>query len=150
MFFSKKDEPDDNPELSLVLDRIGLSPVSAEEWSELLPETRERAQGPSLGFCCGGAPRKGAGDPSFMPDFPLISFVSDYIIEPKCWQDQQICFTIHPEPDTAFRLVGQYAARPVITVTSAITDRPPSFRVYGSYCFFGPPYVLAPVPPLKI
>lgn len=149
MFFPKKEGAGRIPDLAFVLDQVRLSPVSEREWAELVPESRERAQGPSLGFCCGPGLSGFPAQVQFpMPDFPVVPFVSDFIIEPKCWQEK-IFITIPSVPDQDFRFVGIYAAQSVITVTSAIPDRPPSFRVCGSYCFFGPPYILAPVPPLR-
>ena len=150
MFFPKNEEPDNSAaDLAFVLDQLRLSPVSAREWADLVPESHERAQGPSLGFCCGnGILRSGANLRPLIPEIPVVPLVSNYVIEAKCWLDP-VRFTIPVVPAGEYRIDLANLNRPVISVTSAFPDRPPSFRVYGSYCFFGPPYVLAPVPPLQ-
>ena len=150
MFFPKGEETGNCPDLATVLDQVGLSPVSPREWTELVPETRERAQGPTLGFCCGTEGIRPAGKkPVFSPEIPIVPFVSDFSIEAKCWLEQ-ISFTVASVPNRTYRVFSRHPMRPVITITSQMPDRPPSFRVCGSYCFFGPPYILTPVPPLKI
>ena len=150
MFFPKDEEPDNSgADLALVLDQLRLSPVTAGEWAELVPESHERAQGATLGFCCGnGILRSGGNVRPSVPEIPVVPFVSDYAIEPKCWLDS-VRLTIPAVPAREYRIFLAGRTRRVISVTSTFPDRPPSFRVCGSYCFFGPPYVLAPVPPLK-
>ena len=114
--------------------------ASRDEWHEHVPESRERTQGRSLGFFCGGA--KASRVLAELPAYPMAVFVSDLTIMPVCWTSKEV-LTVSAGSADAYRLADVSVCRSVITVTGTLPDRPPSFRVCGSYCFFPPPYVVA-------
>ena len=116
----------------------GMNPLSRDEWHAYVPESRERSQGRSLGFFCGGGSGISRGA---LPDYPLRVFLSDYIIMPSCWTDQ-IVLTVAAEPVGENRVFRVPAGMRTMTVTGTFSENPPYFRVYGSYCFFPPPYLL--------
>ena len=117
----------------------GMNAISRKEWHAYIPESRERLQGHSLGFFCGGG-RKNI-PPDILPDYPMRTFVSDYVIMPSCWTDQ-FNQTVPAEGPEKYRIAPVPADFPVMTVTGFFPDRPPYRRVCGSYCFFPPPYRL--------
>ena len=114
--------------------------LSREEWHEHVPESRERTQGRSLGFFCGGATASRLL--AELPAYPMSVFVSDLTIMPVCWTSRRV-LTVPSGPANAYRIVNVLGFRLVITVTGTLPDRPPAYRVCGSYCFFPPPYVMA-------
>lgn len=114
--------------------------LSREEWHELIPESRERTQGRSLGFFCGGA--KTSHVLAELPAYPMSVFVSDLTIMPVCWTSNSV-LTVPAGLANAYRIVNVSSSRFAITVTGTLPDRPPAYRVCGSYCFFPPPYVMA-------
>ena len=118
--------------------------ISKEDWNTYIPESRESLQGRSLGFFCGGAglaALKNSPAAQDMPEFPMPVFVSEFSIMPECWTfKDQLTAEAVPAQDYIIRLIPDFDR--VITVTSALPDRPPCYAVYGSYCFFPPPYVL--------
>lgn len=122
--------------------------ISKDDWNTYIPESRESLQGKSLGFFCGGAGlaelKRSPAAPD-MPDFPMPVFVSDFSIMPECWTFKDL-LTVKAEPDREYRIFLLPDFKKVITVTSTLPDRPPCFGVYGSYCFFPPPYVLTENP----
>lgn len=117
------------------------SQLSRDEWHEHVPESRERLQGRSLGFFCGGA--KSSCVPADLPAYPMAVFVSDLMIMASCWTSKEVFSVLAALPDE-YRIADVISYRFVITVTGTLPDRPPWFRVCGSYCFFPPPYVMAP------
>ena len=121
------------------LPSFGSQP-SRDEWHEYIPETRERSQGRTLGFFCGGG--KASYVAAELPAYPMAVFVSDLTIMPVCWTSKDV-LTVPSGCADAYRIVSVLGFRSVITVTGTLPDRPPSFRVCGSYCFFPPPYVMA-------
>lgn len=141
MFFPSDRYPrqQDGKDSELILEIFpGMNPLSRDEWHAYMPESRERSQGRSLGFFCGG----GSGiSRCALPDYPLRVFTSDYIIMPSCWTDQ-VFLTIAAEPVGENRVFRVPAGLRTITVTGTFSENPPYFRVYGSYCFFPPPYRL--------
>ena len=114
--------------------------LSREEWHEHVPESRERTQGRSLGFFCGGA--KASRLLAELPAYPMSVFVSDLTIMPVCWTSKDV-LTVPAGPADAYRVATVLSSRFVITVTGTLPDRPPVCRVWGSYCFFPPPYVMS-------
>ena len=118
--------------------------ISKEEWNTYIPESRESLQGRSLGFYCGGAglaALKNTPAAQDMPEYPMLVFVSDFSIMPECWTFKEALIAeSEPVREYIIRLLPD--SKNVITVTSTLPDRPPCFAVYGSYCFFPPPYVL--------
>ena len=134
----------DDPAARLLAMLMDSGSVTAEEWRSYVPESRESLQGKSLGFFCGGAglaELKHGPASKDMPEFPMPVFVSDFSIMPSCWSFNET-LTVPAEPvlDYLVPLMPNY--RKVITVTSTLPDRPPCYAVYGSYCFFPPPYVM--------
>lgn len=116
------------------------SQPSPDEWREHVPESRERTQGRSLGFFCGGA--KASRVFAELPAYPMAVFVSDLTIMPVCWTSKDV-LTVPAGSADAYRIVNILSFRLVITVTGTLPDRPPACRVWGSYCFFPPPYVMS-------
>ena len=116
----------------------GMDFLSREEWHTYLPESRERMQGRTLGFFCGGGQGMNLSE---MPDYPLRTFISDYVIMPSCWTNQ-VFLSVAAEPVEQYRIFHVPVNSPVITETGTFPDKPPYVRVYGSYCFFPPPYRL--------
>ena len=114
--------------------------LSREEWHEHVPESRERTQGRTLGFFCGGA--KTSLVQAELPAYPMAVFVSDLTIMPVCWTSKEV-LTVPAGSADAYRLADVSGSRSVITVTGTLPDRPTSLRVCGSYCFVPPPYVVA-------
>ena len=118
------------------------SQLSREEWQEHVPESRERLQGRSLGFFGGmNVAKTVPPGQSGLPAYPMRVFISDLTIQPSCWSSQNAVSVPSGSVD-AYRIVNVMIYRPVITVTGTLPDRPPAFRVCGSYCFFPPPYVM--------
>lgn len=117
----------------------GMNPLSREEWHAYVPESRERRQGRTLGFFCGGGSGKNL---SGMPDYPVRTFVSDFVIMPSCWTYQSLITVPASAPDNSGFVIRHARSLRVITATGTFPDKPPYFRVCGSYCFFPPPYVL--------
>ena len=115
------------------------SQLSREEWHEHVPESRERTQGRSLGFFCGGL--KASRVLAELPAYPMPVFVSELTIMPVCWTSKRV-LTVPAGSADAYRIVNVLSFRFVITVTGTLPDRPPACRVCGSYCFFPPPYVM--------
>ena len=118
--------------------------ITAEEWRGYVPESRESLQGKSLGFFCGGAglaELKHGPASEDMPEFPMPVFVSDFSIMPSCWSFDGM-LTVPAEPCLDYLVPLMPNFRKVITVTGSLPDRPPCLAVYGSYCFFPPPYVM--------
>ena len=137
--------PDGNdPAARLLAILMSSESVSAEEWHSYVPESRESLQGKSLGFFCGGAglaELKHGPASKDMPEFPMQVFVSDFSIMPSCWSFNET-LTVPAEPVLDYLVPLMPSYWKVITVTSTLPDRPACFAVYGSYCFFPPPYVL--------
>ena len=124
------------------LPSLGSLP-SRDEWHEYVPESRERSQGSSLGFFAGvNLPGKEPPGQAGLPAYPMAVFVSDLTIMPVCWTSKDV-LTVSAGPADTYRIVDVLSYRFVITVTGTLPDRPPAFRVFGSYCFFPPPYVMA-------
>ena len=146
MFFPQDHEKRfSNDEAAVLLELImNSSTISREDWNTYIPESRESLQGRSLGFFCGGAglaALKNSPAAQNMPEFPMPVFVSEFSIMPECWTfKDQLTAEAVPAQDYIIRLIPDFDR--VITVTSALPDRPPCYAVYGSYCFFPPPYVL--------
>ena len=138
----------DDPAARLLAMLMDTPRVTAEEWRSYVPESRESLQGKSLGFFCGGAglaELKHGPASKDMPEFPMPVFVSDFSIMPSCWSfDEALIVRAEPAREYIIRLVPEF--RKVITVTGTLPDRPPCFAVYGSYCFFPPPYVMKEPP----
>ena len=134
----------DDPAARLLAMLMDSPSVTAEEWHSYVPESRESLQGKSLGFFCGGAglaDLKHGPASEDMPEFPMPVFVSDFIIMPSCWSfDGVLTVPAEPRQDYLIHLLPEFGK--VITVTGTLPDRPPCLAVYGSYCFFPPPYVL--------
>ena len=153
MFFPPKKNiyrgPDgDDPEARLLAILMSSESVTAEEWRSYVPESRESLQGKSLGFFCGGAglaELKHGPASQDMPEFPMPAFVSDFSIMPSCWSFNGV-LTVSAEPAREYTIRLRPEFRKVITVTSMLPDRPPCLAVYGSYCFFPPPYVMKEKP----
>lgn len=124
------------------LPSLGSLP-SRDEWYEHVPETRERLQGHTLGFFCGIGKVPGKMPPGHadLPAYPMSVFVSELTIMPACWTSKDIQTVPAVFPDE-YRIVNAVNYPLVITVTGTLPDRPPAFRVFGSYCFFPPPYVM--------
>ena len=121
---------------------VGSQP-SRDEWHEYVPQTRERLQGRTLGFFGGmNVSREKTPGQSDLPAYPMEVFISDLTIMPACWSSLNV-LTVPSGSVEAYRIVGAAGYRPVITVTGTLPDRPPAFRVWGSYCFVPPPYVMA-------
>ena len=118
----------------------GMYRMSREEWNTFLPESKEPLQGASLGFFCGGDFSGGLAEKEGMPSFPMRSFVSDWVIQPSCWTYPNL-LTVSASRVEGYRFTLPRAGFGVITVTGTLPDRPPSVHVYGSYCFFPPPYI---------
>ena len=134
----------DDPAARLLAMLMDSGSATAEEWRSYVPESRESLQGKSLGFFCGGAglaDLKHGPAAKDMPDFPMPVFVSDFSIMPKCWSFNGV-LTVPAEPVREYIVFLLPRFRKVVTVTSTLPDRPPCYSVYGSYCFFPPPYVL--------
>ena len=149
MFFpSQKDNfrgmDGDDPAAKLLAMLMDSGSATAEEWRSYVPESRESLQGKSLGFFCGGAglaELKHGPASEDMPEFPMPVFVSDISIMPSCWSfNETLTVPAEPAREYIIRLLPDF--RKVITVTSTLPDRPPCYAVYGSYCFFPPPYVM--------
>ena len=116
---------------------------SRDEWHEHVPETRERLQGRTLGFLGRmNAAKTVPPGQSDLPAYPMAVFISDMTIMPACWSSQNV-LTVPSGSTDAYRIVGAAGYRKVITVTGTLPDRPPAFRVWGNYCFFPPPYIMA-------
>lgn len=148
MFFSSENDDDfSRKDMHAVILDLLETPVSLsrEEWNAYIPESRESLQGKTLGFYCGGASLAGMkNNPAApdMPEFPMLELISDHTIMPVCWSFKETLEAV-PVPDIGYRILpaaGSYPA--VITVTGTFSVRPPYMRVYGSYTFFPPPYVL--------
>ena len=119
------------------------SQPSRDEWHEHVPETRERLQGRTLGFLGGMNVAKTVPPGQFdLPAYLMQVFISDLKIMAPCWSSQNVLSVPSGSID-AYRIVNVMSCRSVITVTGTLPDSPPAFRVYGSYCFFPPPYVMA-------
>lgn len=126
--------------LELFQDVNGLS---REEWNSLVPESRERLQGRSLGFYCGGAglaALKNGPAAQNLPDFPMKVFVSEFTIMPSCWTFKD-SLVIAAVPNQEYLIFLKPGFVKVLTVTGTMPDRPPCYGVYGTYCFFPQPYV---------
>ncbi len=149
MFFSPKKNiyrgpGGDDPAVRLLTMLMVSGSVSAEEWSSYVPESRESPQGKSLGFFCGGAglaDLKHGPASEEMPEFPMPVFVSDFSIMPSCWTFNE-ALIVSAGPGREYIVQMQPDLRKPITVTGTLPDRPPCVAVYGSYCFFPPPYVM--------
>lgn len=118
--------------------------ISREEWNACIPESRERLQGRSLGFFCGGASLsalKNSPAAQDMPQFPMPVFISDFSIMPSCWTFKGL-LTVPAAPDQKYRVFLVSNFRKVLTVTGTLPDRPPYYGVFGNYSFFPPPYIL--------
>ena len=147
MFFPQRNEKRFSKEdaAALLLEMLqDTNCISKEDWNTYIPESRESLQGRSLGFYCGGAglaALKNSPVAKDMPEYPMQVFVSDFSIMPECWTFKD-ALTVDAKPAREYiiRLLPDF--KQVITVTSTLPDRPPCFAVYGSYCFFPPPYVL--------
>ena len=134
----------DDPAARLLAMLMGSDSVTAEEWNSYVPESRESLQGKSLGFFCGGAglaDLKHGPASEDMPEFPMPVFVSEFTIMPSCWSFDGV-LTAPAEPCLDYLVPLMPNFRKVITVTGSLPDRPPCLAVYGSYCFFPPPYVM--------
>ncbi|MBO4632168.1 MAG: hypothetical protein J5858_09620 [Lentisphaeria bacterium] len=143
MFFPGKrnSERKYNQEIEVIFGTVpGLSSLSREEWHAYIPESKERAQGRTLGFFCGNGRQSGKKLFDF-PDYPMRTFVSDSVIMPSCWTFNEV-LSASPVPVSEYRVFPAKKSSEVITVTGTLPDRPPYVRVYGSYCFFPPPYRL--------
>ena len=114
--------------------------ASRDEWHEHVPESRERTQGRSLGFFCGGA--KASRLLAELPAYPMSVFVSDLTIMPVCWTYKTV-LEVSPASLSIYKFNRPHAFRSVLTVTGTFADQPPYLRVCGSYSFFPPPYRLA-------
>ena len=155
MFFSSNgNDSYSRLELDALLEILGPpGHLSKEEWHTYIPESREPLQGKTLGFFCGGAipgALKNSPGTEMLPDFPLRLFVSDFMIMPVCWTFKG-ALTVRSAPAREYRtrLVMQHPR--VLTVCGTVANRPQYLRVYGSYSFFPPPYVLAgKVPPQNL
>ena len=121
---------------------VGSQP-SRDEWYEHVPESRERLQGRTLGFLGGmNVTKTVPPGQSDLPAYPMQVFISDLTLMPTCWNSQTVLSVPSGRVDI-YRIVGVGSSPLVITVTGTLPDRPPVFRVCGSYCFFPPPYVMA-------
>ncbi len=118
----------------------GMHQLSGEEWRTYIPESKERLQGKSLGFYCGGG--TGKVSPAEVPPYPMKAFRSNLMIMALCWTYKAV-LTVTPAPDLGYKLIRPHSFRFVLTVTGTYADNPPSYHVYGSYSFFPPPYKLA-------
>ena len=145
MFFPTKEKLFSSGEAaSLLLEMLqDTNRLSREEWNTYVPESRERLQGRSLGFFCGGAgldALKHSPAAPDLPDFPMPVFVSDFSIMPLCWTFKN-SLVIDPAPNRDYLIFLQPGLGKVITVTGTLPDRPPCYGVHGGYCFFPPPYI---------
>ena len=117
----------------------GMFPLSREEWHAFIPESKERPQGRTLGFFCGDGGLAGKKQLFDFPEYPLHAFVSDSVIMPCCWSFNEV-LSVSASPVSEYRIFPDKRCSKVITVTGTLPERPPYVRVYGSYCFFPPPY----------
>ena len=141
MFFAAEKSGNGNQGFEVIFGSFpGMHQLSGEEWRTYFPESKERLQGKSLGFYCGGGPSKVA--PAEFPPFPITVFRSDLMLMPVCWTYKTV-LAVTPDADQIYKLIRPHSFRFVLTVTGTFADRPPSYRVYGSYTFFPPPYRLA-------
>ena len=140
MFFPAEKSGNGNQEFEVIFGAFpGMHQLSGEEWRTYIPESKERLQGKSLGFYCGGASK---ASPAEFPPYPITVFHSDLMLMPICWTYKTVLAVI-PVPDQVYKLIHPHTCRFVLTVTGTFADRPPSYHVYGSYTFFPPPYRLA-------
>ncbi len=146
IFFPRDNEKRvSNDEAAVLLELImNSNNISKEDWNTYVPESRESLQGRSLGFFCGGASLaalKNTPAAQDMPEYPMSVFVSDFSIMPACWTFKDL-LTADPGSVCEYLVSPLTNFNQVITVTSTLPDRPPWLAVYGSYCFFPPPYLV--------
>lgn len=144
MFFPAEKSGTRNREFDIIFEALpGMKHLSREEWHEFVPESHERKQGRSIGFCCGGSLRHPfPGPPADLPPFPMMPFRSDLTIMPLCWTCKTV-LTVFQAAEQKYLLIHPHAFRSVLTVTGTFADRPPHIRVCGSCCFFPPRYRMA-------
>ena len=108
--------------------------VSKEEWNTLIPESRERLQGPSLGFCCGslsGSAGTGRDLCYGLPPVRIRKYASDCMILQKAWNNDFAC-TVRNSWSIPEGFILHLNSSPVAITVSGMLSLEGSFFVWGS------------------